>query len=800
MRRVLMLALLGLPLCAGAVNEDRVLWSRSFGGSNPDGGRWVGETNDGGILIVGYTYSFGAGDVDLYAVKADASGSEVWSRAFGGAGRDYGYGACETDDGGYLLVGYTTSFGAGDKDVYLVKTDSGGDELWAHTYGGASSDVGRAIVPTGDGSYVICGHTESAGAGEHDIYLLKVDSQGQQVWDMTYGGAESEWGMSLCETGDGGYVVTGPTGSSGSGNRDPYLLRTDSDGNQAWMRYYGTAPDFELGYDVCPAGDGGYVLIGHSDTHLSDLMKIDMYKTDAQGSQEWRRAFGEGTFYDYGKAVCPGSGGGFVVCGATKVPATAENDVYLIATDSGGGALWLSRIDEGGTEWASDVCQAQDGYLVCGHAKGASTGSFDVLLIKVSSLLPRFGALPTSGHAPLEVQFTDESLGDVTGWKWDLDGDGAVDSEQQNPTWTYDEPGSYTVSLEILDATTSRVLVEEDCIRVFDGESCIEFDGDASCATCFASPSLSISDALTVEAWISPWGWGEAGNSGSGRIVDKSSFALYLNGEEGAFSPHSIVLMLKNESGPPVLAWTPDSSVTLGRWQHVAATYDATIGHVRMYLDGIESALEQSGSPSGSIRDNADIDLVIGNGPGVNYTFEGVLDEVRVWSVVRSPVDILESMCQYLAGSEEGLAGYWSMNEGYGDTLFDATSYHNDAVVSAARWAQGVDLTSPWAAGGRDWASGTHPALVLDAVRPNPFAGTTTIEFDLPRPGRVSVGIYTVSGRAVTTLLEGRSRAGHHTLFWDGTDVAGLRVPPGPYVLRIDCGTEQAAEGCVLLR
>ncbi len=800
MRRVLMLALLGLPLCAWAVNEDQVLWSRTFGGSSPDGGKWVCQTADGSILVVGYTFSFGAGDADLYAVKADASGNELWSRSFGGAGREYGYGGCETDDGGYLLVGYTTSFGAGGKDIYLVKTDSAGNELWAHTYGGTSSDVGRSVVATGDGSYLIGGHTESAGAGEHDIYLVKVDSQGQQLWDMTYGGSESDWGMSMCQTTDGGYVVTGPTGSSGSGNRDPYLLKTDSDGNQTWMRYYGTAPDFELGYDVCPTEDGGYVLVGYSDTHLSDLMKIDMYKTDAQGNQEWRREFGEGTFYDYGRAVCPGEDGGFVVCGATKVPATAENDVYLIATDSEGGALWLSRIDQGGSEWGSDVCPAQDGYLVCGHAKDTGTGSFDVLLIKVSNLLPRFDAVPTSGHAPLEVEFTDESLGDVVGWRWDFDGDGVVDSEAQNPTWTYEEPGSYTVSLEILGATSSRELVEEDYVRVFDGESCIEFDGDASCVTCSASPSLGISDALTVEAWIKPWGWGEAGNSGYGRVVDKGNFALYLNGQAGTFDPHSLVLMLKNESGPPLFAWTPDSSVALGGWQHVAATYDGASGDIRLYLDGAERVIEQTATPSGPIRDNADIDLVIGNGAGLNYTFEGVLDEVRVWGAVRSPDDILEHMNQYLEGSEDGLVGYWSMNEGSGDTLFDATSHRNDAVVSAARWAQGVNLSSPWPAGDGDPVRRANPILVLGQGRPNPFAGATTIAFDLPYPGSVTVGVYTVSGRLIATLLEGRREAGHHVVLWDGTDRMGHEMPAGTYFYRVATDDGAVARRCIIRR
>jgi PKD repeat protein len=800
MKHALMVALLGLPLCAGAANEDRVLWSRTFGGASADGGRWVCETTDGSILIVGYTYSFGAGDVDLYAVKADGSGNELWSQSFGGAGRDYGYGGCETDDGGYLLVGYTTSYGSGGKDIYLVKTDSDGNELWSRTLGGPSSDVGRAVIAAGDGSYVICGHTESAGAGEHDIYLVKVDSQGQELWDATYGGTESEWGMSLCETDDGGYVVTGPTGSSATGNRDPYLLKTDSDGIEIWMRYYGTAPDYELGYDICRGGDGGYVIVGHSDTHLSDLMKVDLYRTDAQGNQEWRRTFGEGTFYDYGKAVCPGDGGGFVLCGATKVAATAENDVYLIATDSQGHTLWLCSADLSGSEWGCDVCPAQQGYLVCGHTKGGGAGSFDVLLIKVSNLLPKFGAVPVSGHAPLEVHFTDESLGDVTGWRWDLDGDGIVDSEQQNPAWTYDRPGTYDVTLEVTAGTHSQSLVREAYIRVFDGESALQFDGDVSYVECPASPSLNLTDALTVEAWIDPSWWGESGSGGYGRIVDKTNFALYLNGEGSTFAPHSLVLMLKNETGPPKLMWTPDSSIVLGNWQHVAASYEAGTGRVRMYVDGIEQTLSQTNTPSGLIKDNADEPLVVGNAIGTSFTFDGTIDELRIWSAVRSPEDIAAHKDQYLDGSEEDLVGLWSMNEGYGDTICDVTSHHNDGVISGAQWAQGAPLAPPTPAADHVLHDAFGGRFALARGYPNPFATQVTIEFFAPSMTSIHLAVYNLSGRCLRTLLDKVTQPGVHTITWDGRAESGGKLPAGAYFYRLTAADFTQTRPCLIVR
>ena len=169
--------------------------------------------------------------ISLSWALADTSPSlEEWNRTFGGSQDDWGMSVQETSDGGYIIVGHTMSFGAGEGDVYLVKTDSQGREAWNRTFGGFQDDWGMSVQETSDGGYIIVGHTMSFGAGEGDVYLVKIDSQGRETWSTTFGGAQDDGGQSVQETSDGGYIIAGYTLSFGAGGRDVYLVKVDQGG------------------------------------------------------------------------------------------------------------------------------------------------------------------------------------------------------------------------------------------------------------------------------------------------------------------------------------------------------------------------------------------------------------------------------------------------------------------------------------------------------------------------------------------------------------------------------------------
>jgi hypothetical protein len=154
----------------------------------------------------------------------------VWDKTFGGTSSDDGESVRQTSDGGYVIAGFTESYGAGGEDVWLIKTDSDGNKVWDKTFGGASDDAGWSVQQTSDSGYVIAGSTSSYGAGEWDAWLIKTDSNGNKVWDKTFGGTSDDDGISVRQTSDGGYVIAGATVSYGAGGEDVWLITLGPEG------------------------------------------------------------------------------------------------------------------------------------------------------------------------------------------------------------------------------------------------------------------------------------------------------------------------------------------------------------------------------------------------------------------------------------------------------------------------------------------------------------------------------------------------------------------------------------------
>jgi hypothetical protein len=208
-----------------------------FGGHLDDLANAVIQTQDGGYLIVGTTKSFGSGE-EVYVLKLDKNGNKQWEKTFGGESDDWANAVIQTQDGGYLIVGTTKSFGSGE-EVYVLKLDKNGNKQWEKTFGWVRGDWANAFVLTQDGGYLIVGATVSFGAGGADVYVLKLDKNGNKQWEKTFGGAKDDWANVVIQTQDGGYLIVGETKSFGAGGADVYVLKLDKNGKKQWEKTFG---------------------------------------------------------------------------------------------------------------------------------------------------------------------------------------------------------------------------------------------------------------------------------------------------------------------------------------------------------------------------------------------------------------------------------------------------------------------------------------------------------------------------------------------------------------------------------
>ncbi|MEN6513014.1 PKD domain-containing protein [Methanoculleus sp.] len=330
-----------------------------------------------------------------------------WQRCLGGSLEDYGRSVQQTSDGGYILTGWTNSTDSavgenhGGIDIQIVKLDTKGSVQWQRCYGGSGDDSGAAVRETGDGGYILIGSIASNDgdvSGNHggdDVWVARLDMSGTILWQRCLGGVMDDWGMSIQQTADGGYILTGCTQSNGddvSGNHgggDVWVVRLSASGDIQWQRCLGGS-DYESGYAIQQASDGGYILIGetwsndgdvsgkHGDDWNSDVWVV---KLDATGNINWQRCLG-GSDYEAGYAIQQTSDGGYILIGETwsndgnvsgKHGSEWESDAWVVKLDATGNINWQRCLGGSGSGSGDSIQQANDG----GYILAGSTSSID---------------------------------------------------------------------------------------------------------------------------------------------------------------------------------------------------------------------------------------------------------------------------------------------------------------------------------------------------------------------------------------------------------------------------------------
>jgi len=359
-------------------------WRKDYGGVDGDGAGSIVQTSDGGYAIAGYTKSYGAGYQDFWLVKTDPDGDVLWNQTYGGTGDEGASSVVQTFDGGYAIAGSTNSSGAGGYDAWLVTTDKNGNVLWNQTYGGISNDLVRSVVQTGDGGYALAGYTQSFGAGGYDFWLVRADSEGNVLWNQTYGGGSNDIVRSMTQTSDGGYAIAGYTLSFGAGYQDFWLVKTDSTGTVQWNQTYGgTDPDFA--YSIVQTSEGGYTMVGLTCSYGAGYSDFWLVTTDSTGNALWNRTYGAAS-NDEAYSGIQTTDRGYAIAGITYSIHFALEYSWLIKTDPDGNVLWSRMYEGANIGLPYSMIQTSDGgYTLAGYTASNEPSNEDLWLVRTDT-------------------------------------------------------------------------------------------------------------------------------------------------------------------------------------------------------------------------------------------------------------------------------------------------------------------------------------------------------------------------------------------------------------------------------
>jgi hypothetical protein len=362
--------------CSEIVNVE---WSHNFGGAKNEASYSITKTGDGGFVLAGSATSFGAGLSDFWLVKTDSSGTMNWNRTYGGAGDDIASVIIQAGDG-FVILGMTSSFGEGRFDYWLIKVNSNGNMLWNKTYGGVADDFGASVIQTNDGGYALTGWTNSFGAGGEDLWLVKTDSSGNMVRNKTYGSNYNDEAHSLVQTGDGGFLIAGDTAFE-SGNEDAWLVKVGSNGSMIWNRTFG-GPTLDTFLSLAQLKDGSIALSGYTSSYGSGSNDAWLVKTDSTGTLQWNKTYG-GPNDEQTYSLINADDGGFALVGQATVD--THKNYWLAKTDSSGNLQWNIKNSATTDNFAYSLVQPKDnGYVLSGTANTKDNGE-DFLIVKVKA-------------------------------------------------------------------------------------------------------------------------------------------------------------------------------------------------------------------------------------------------------------------------------------------------------------------------------------------------------------------------------------------------------------------------------
>lgn len=394
-----------------AADDIKILWSNNYGGNGSDSFQCVQQTSDGGYVMAGYTYSFGKGERDVYVVKVDINGKEQWKATYGETGDDSANWIEQTSDGGYVVAGYTRDKYEDKSNVWILKLTKDGKLDWDEEFGGKYSDEAMMVKPTRDnGGYIVAGYTESYGSGGRDAYVAFVSKDGSLVWEKTYGGTGNDGFNAVIQDEDRALLLLGYTDSSGAGNRDVFLVKANVSGQMIWKKTLGGS-GADSGSALIQAENDDYVMVGYKFISSSGETDILLNRMTKDGELLWEKTYGVSA-QNTGVAVHETSDKRLIVLGNTSSYGLSTNGAYLLKTDSAGNKIQEKTFGSIGPDQAAWGCPANyGGYIIAGMKNMSSPYGNNGFVIKLSFLDSNWKEekLPDTNGKSGEIDWPDTS-------------------------------------------------------------------------------------------------------------------------------------------------------------------------------------------------------------------------------------------------------------------------------------------------------------------------------------------------------------------------------------------------------
>jgi len=350
-------------------------WNNTYGGNFDDRAYSIVEAEDG-YLIGGITFSFGRGNGDAWLIKVSENGEEIWNKTYGENKEDGIYDILQIKNG-YMIAGKTKSFGKEGYNGWLIKVDENGEEIWNKIYGANGDEVIYSICQT-NGGYLLAGITSSFGKGIYDAWLIKVDENGNETWNKAYGGILDDYIYSIEKIEDG-YIMAGTTKSQKQGY-NAWLIKVDENGNEIWNKTFDFEGD-EFASQVASTEDG-FIMAGTFISFEKGICDAFLVKTDNEGNEIWHRTYG-GEYMDAFNSILA-QGNEYVAVGSYGL-ASKKGGAWIIKTDENGNVVWNKTIGgKTGDDYAWTFLKEGKEYIIVGSTTSYSRGGYDVWLIKVA--------------------------------------------------------------------------------------------------------------------------------------------------------------------------------------------------------------------------------------------------------------------------------------------------------------------------------------------------------------------------------------------------------------------------------